>query len=197
MRAVNLLPRDEQPRSFEARRGVVFAGVGGTALVTVAFAMLLLSAGGTIAQEQKASDQLKAELASVPKPAAEQPDVQVDAAFAAEKGERISALSAALGGRIAWDGVLRQISQVLPGDVWLTSLATTDAAGAVPGAAPSILLTGSTYSQDGVARFLSRIAVLPVLTNVQLQTSTIDPVGTSTIVTFTIQADVKTAGATS
>ena len=29
MRAVNLLPRDEQPSSFAAKRGVVFGAVGG------------------------------------------------------------------------------------------------------------------------------------------------------------------------
>lgn len=201
MRAVNLLPRDEQPRSFEARRGVVFAGAGGTALVTVAFAMLLLAAGGTISQERQTRDQLQAELLSVPKPAAEQPDVQVDAALAVEKGRRVSALSAALGGRIAWDGVLRQISQVLPEDVWLTSLTTTGAdavpAAGAPTAVPSILLNGSTYSQDGVARFLARIAVLPVLENVRLQTSASDPVGATKVVQFTVLADVKIPGAPS
>ena len=34
----------------------------------------------------------------------------------------LGALSAALGGRIAWDRVLRQVSLVLPEDVWLTVL---------------------------------------------------------------------------
>ena len=29
MRAVNLLPREEQPRSFEAMRGVAFGAAGG------------------------------------------------------------------------------------------------------------------------------------------------------------------------
>lgn len=199
MRAVNLLPRDEQPRSFEARRGVVFAGAGGTALVTVAFAMLLIAAGGTISQNQQTRDQLRVELASVPKPAIEHPDVQIDAALAAEKSRRVSALSAALGGRIAWDRVLRQISQVLPEDVWLTTLSTSgsDAAPAAgaPAVVPGIVLNGSTYSQDGVARFLARIAVLPTLSNVRLQTSASDPAGASKVVLFTVLADVKTPGA--
>ena len=34
MRAVNLLPRDDGPKSFAASRGVVFGAAGGAALVT-------------------------------------------------------------------------------------------------------------------------------------------------------------------
>lgn len=199
MRAVNLLPRDEPTRSFEAKRGVVFAGGGGAALVTVAFTMLLLTAGGAITQQTEARDQLNAELQTIPKPVAEQTDTGADATLLAEKTKRIGALSAALGGRIAWDGVLRQISQVLPEDVWLTSLTTTsaDPTALVPTTGASIVLNGSTYSQDGVARFLSRIAVLPALSNVQLQTSATDEGGATPIVQFTVLATVKTPGASS
>jgi Tfp pilus assembly protein PilN len=193
MRAVNLLPRDEPARSFEAKRGVVFLGGGGAALVTVGLAALMIGAGGAIKQERQALDLVNAEILAVPKPAAEQPDAQDDSALAAEKAARITALSTALGGRVAWDGVLRQISQVLPDDVWLSGLTTT---GSDPTAgAASLTLNGSTYSQDGVARFLSRISVLPALANVQLQTSAVDPAASGGIVQFIIIAEVKAPGA--
>jgi Tfp pilus assembly protein PilN len=191
MRAVNLLPRDEPARSFEAKRGVVFLGAGGAAVVTAVLVTLMLGAGGSVKQERQALDLINAELLALPKAEGQgsEPD---DSALAAEKAARIGALSTALGGRIAWDGVLRQISQVLPEDVWLSGLATTGAA--APGGSAKLTLNGSTYSQDGVARFLSRISVLPALANVQLQTSAADPGATSRIVQFVIVADVKAPG---
>ena len=199
MRAVNLLPRDAPARSFEAKRGIVFLGAGGGALVTVVLATLILGASGSVAQERQTLDLINAELAAVPKPVATAPEgnPQDDAALLTEKSARVSALSTVLAGRIAWDEILRQVSQVLPEDVWLSSLTTTtggDPAAPTPAAAaPRLTLNGSTYSQDGVARFLSRISLLPVLANVQLQTSSSSSGNASPVVQFVIVADVKTA----
>jgi hypothetical protein len=192
MRAVNLLPRDEPTRSFEAKRGVVFLGAGGAAVVTVVLAALVLGAGGSVKQERQALDLINAELLALPQPAGPSGAPEDDSALAAEKAARTSALSTALGGRIAWDGVLRQISQVLPADVWLAGLTTTGEP--ATGGSAKLTLTGSTYSQDGVARFLSRISVLPALANVQLQTSAVDSGASSGIVQFVIVADVKAPG---
>lgn len=201
MRAVNILPRDAPKKSFEAKRGLAFGAAGGTAFVTVGLAALMLTAGGTVQERQLALHGLQAELASLP--IATDRDVSTDEALLAEKSARIAALSGALAGRIAWDRVLRQVSQVLPEDVWLTSLTTQSAAGAtstIPGAAagsPRVVLNGSTYSQSGVARFLTRLAVVPSLANVTLQASTAADAATGSgrVVTFTVVADVKPPGA--
>lgn len=189
MRAVNLLPRDAPIKSFEAKRGIVFLGGGGAALITVALATLIMGASGSASQERQALDLINAELLAVPKPAPATAQPQDNAALAAEKAARIASLSSALAGRIAWDEVLRQISQVLPEDVWLSALSTSAAVG---GAGSKLTLSGSTYSHNGVARFLSRISVLPALTNVQLQSST--AAGASGVVTFVVVADVKPPG---
>lgn len=194
MRAVNLLPRDEPTRSFEAKRGIVFLGGGGAALVTVVLATLILGAGGAAKQERQSLDLINAELAAVPKPDPGQSNPQDDTALVTEKSARISALSTVLAGRIAWDEILRQISQVLPEDVWLSTLVTASSTEPAGGGTPTLTLNGSTYSQDGVARFLSRITILPALDNVQLQTSSSSPDGTTSIVQFVIVADVKTSG---
>ena len=193
MRAVNLLPRDEPTRSFEAKRGVVFLGGGGAALLTVAIAALVLGASGAAKQERQALDVINAELLAVPKPVGQESETHDDADLAADKAGRIAALSIALDSRVAWDRVLRQISQVLPEDVWLSGLSTTAGDPTVGGPA-HLTLNGSTYSQDGVARFLSRISVLPALANVQLQTSAVDSGATAGIVQFIIVADVKAPG---
>jgi Tfp pilus assembly protein PilN len=198
MRAVNLLPRDEVPKSFQAKRGVAFGAGGGLALVTVALTALMLAASGKVSENQAAVDSNKAELAALPKPAGADKDVAADAALVGDLNQRSNALSAALATRVAWDSVLRQVSQVLPEDVWLTSLASAsaDASESDPnaGGANGVVLTGSTYAQSGVARLLSRLSVAPTLTNVRLQSSTVADAGTSQLVQFTILADVKPAG---
>jgi Tfp pilus assembly protein PilN len=201
MRAVNLLPRDDVPKSFEAKRGVVFGAAGGAALLSVGLTALMLGSSGAIGERQAAVDSLKAELAALPKTPGAAENAANDAALAAELSKRSTSLSTAIAGRVAWDSVLRQVSQVLPEDVWLTSLASTAPATSetdpAATAAIGVVISGSTYAQSGVARLLSRLAVAPTLSNVRLQSSTTAVAGSSKLVLFTIIADVKTAGGTS
>ena len=194
MRAVNLLPRDEAKRSFEAKRGVVFGGVGGAALATAVLASMMMSAGGSVRSKQDELDALRAQIAAIP--AVPVIDTSREDALAAEKGARVGALSAALSGRVAWDRVLRQVSLVLPEDVWLTNLsaAAPDATNAAA-VGSGFTLTGATYSQNGVARFLSRLAVIPDLANVRLQSSQSQLLNERELVQFTILADIRPPGA--
>ncbi len=198
MRAVNLLPRDEPKKSFEAGRGVFFGAAGGAALVTAGLTALMLGAGGTISEHQSNIDALTAELAAIPKSSGVAEQAAEDAVISSELSRRTSALSNVLTGRVAWDSVLRQISQVLPSDVWLTGLTSTEPEPSEtdPNASSAIGLTlsGATYAQSGVARLLSRLAVAPTLANVRLQSSIMTENGSSNLVQFTILADVKTAG---
>jgi Tfp pilus assembly protein PilN len=195
MRAVNLLPRDEAKRSFAAKRGVVFGGVGGAALATVVLGSMMMSAGGAANSKQEELDGLRAQIAAIP--TVPVIDTSREDALAAEKGARVGALSAALAGRVAWDRVLRQVSLVLPEDVWLTNLS---AAAPAPDATQAtavgsgFTLTGATYSQNGVARFLSRLGVIPDLANVRLQSSQSQLVNGRELVQFTILADVRAPG---
>lgn len=196
MRAVNLLPRDEPKKSFEASRGVVFGAVGGLALATAMLVSMTVSAGGAAKTKQAELDGIHAQIAAIPvAPVEEQSD---DSALVAEKGARIGALSAALANRVAWDRVLRNVSLVLPEDVWLTNLGATSGAaagGAAPAGSPGLTVTGSTYSQNGVARFLSRLSVIPELANVRLQSSQVALGDSGELVQFTILADVRPPGA--
>ena len=199
MRAVNLLPHDDTKRT--KTNVPMLVGVVGAVLVTGVLSMMFLSASSKVRDSQTQLDSLRAELALVP------PAVAPDTAqqgLAAEQKNRITAVSAALGRRVAWDRVLRNISLVLPNDVWLTVLTASSPASPAsaaafapppPGTAPNqFTITGFTYSQDSVARLLSRLQVLPDLTNVQLQASTLSALGTQTVVQFTIVANVR-AGA--
>jgi len=199
VRAVNLLPRDDRrQRGAEARRNnpLLVGGVAGTVLVTAILAAWFLTASAGVADNQKRRDAAQAELAATPVPT---PASSGASELGQEKSARIAALSSALAGRLAWDRVLRELSLVLPDDVWLESLsaqAPSGAAGAAGTAGAAFAINGTTYSHDGVARLLARLAVVPHLTGVQLQHSTLTPSETGRrLVEFTINATVKAAGA--
>jgi Tfp pilus assembly protein PilN len=199
MRAVNLLPRDDKRQRGGGRGNdpQLIGGIVGTVLVTAIVAAWFLTASGGVAKNQERLDAVSSELAATPVPKPSAPDASQ---LEQQKSARVAALSSALGGRLAWDRVLREISLVLPEDVWLTSLSAQapSAAPATAETAPAagFAINGKTYSHDGVARLLARLALVPHLSSVQLQSSTraISETGHA-VVEFSINATVKAAGA--
>src|SRR5919202_3114660 len=185
MRAINLLPRDDKRKSGpKPPNAILLTGIIGAVVVTALLCGLFLMAHGGVSSKQAELDGLQHELAAIPTPA--QGQVARSYALAADKQARITALNAALARRVAWDRVLREFAMILPDDVWLqkisgqpptlstsltgpTPAATTpSAAGAAasgvaapPNAATDgdvmFVVEGYTYSQDGVARLLSRL----------------------------------------
>jgi Tfp pilus assembly protein PilN len=196
VRAVNLLPRDDRRsrRPLQRENPVLIGGVAGTVLVTAVIAAWFLTASTGVADNQKRRDAAQAELAATPLPPPTSPD---SSGLEQEKGARIAALSSALGGRLAWDRLLREFSLVLPDDVWLSSLSAQAPAGTPAGTSTAAFtISGKTYSHDGVARLLARLAIVPHLTGVQLQHSSVEPGETGQkVVEFSINATVKAAGA--
>lgn len=192
MRAVNLLPRDDRRQKGPSQREnpVLIGGVAGTVLVTAIIAAWFLTASAGVADNQKRRDAAQAELAATPVPPPTQPG---SSALEQEKAARVTALSTALGSRLAWDRLLREFSLVLPEDVWLTQLSAQAPGGS---AAAGFSISGKTYSHDGVARLLARLAIVPHLSAVQLQHSSTEQSETGRkVVEFQINATVKGAGA--
>lgn len=222
MRAVNLLPREDSGR----RRKRMTAGFQ-LALVSPFVVGSLLAAGYLLASSKLNDNKvtlnaLRAELAAIPAPA-ESP--QTNAQLALQRDQRVAALGTALQARVGWDRILREISSVLPSDVWLTGLEATSPEAApvvapppsttttttttaatttttpapaapVPGIAP-LTISGYTYSQEGVARFLGRLSLIPELQNVRLVSSTQTLVTGRFVFQFSIQADVPAEAPTS
>jgi len=118
--------------------------------------------------------------------------------LAGEQSARLGALTTAMTSRVSWDRIFREFSLVLPDDVWLTSLSAkspispaTNASSTGGSTVPSMFtIQGRTYSHDGVARLLSRLQIVPDLTNVQLISATRSKVGNQPVVEFTIAADI-------
>ena len=202
MRAINLLPRDDARRRPQRPQWVVIVPVIVAVVLSGALSILFLNASSKVKDKQGQLMQLQDELAAIPTP--DTSKVRTQTALATDKQTRVQALNAALSRRVAWDRVFRELSLVLPDDVWLSTLsakAPTSSSVATPTAAPTgavaateFTLDGYTYSHAAVARLLSRLSVLPDLVNVQLQQSTLTKVGTAQVVHFVIAADVRTPG---
>jgi Tfp pilus assembly protein PilN len=210
MRAVNLMPREVANAKSSRLSPPVL-----TALIVGLIVVLVLGVGfvrgsAKVAHKRTALDAARAELSLIPAP------VAADAAsstLAFERLQRIASLQGALNGRVSWDRVLREISLVLPDDVWLTGLTlqTPVVAAPVPTtgsttpapvvatqtAAPTdFTMSGKAYTHVGVARLLKRLALIPDLANVTLGHSTRFLAGNREAVEFSITAAVRIPGGT-
>src|SRR3954462_9106526 len=81
---------------------------------------MFMMGSGKIAAQQRKLDDLNRTYQALPPPPPGPSAVQQQ--LAGEESARVSALSTALGSRVAWDRVSREFSLVLPDDVWLTTL---------------------------------------------------------------------------
>lgn len=202
MRAVNLLPKEAQKAAANRPWGPIL--VGGLLLTSAAFASYSLhsSAAQNVSDKQSELAQVKGR--TVAKAPLVTPAQQ---AVAQQESPRISALDAAIKNRVAWDALLRDLSQIIPQDVHLGSLtlsAPVKSAGASTAtASTNLTMIGTTTCQEAVARLLVRLQLLPSLSNVTLQSSTgtASPPGTTaattpgggctvTPVSFTIVAQI-------
>lgn len=199
MRAVNLLPKDVGKPQRRTPDPLLLVGGGGGFVVVVALAAATVMASGTLVEKRDAVADAELRLQLLPEPPA--PPSPADQGLATEQQGRGAALTSALSTRVSWDRILRRFSLVLPEDVWLTSLAATAPGGAgaaVAGTGPSgFTIVGYTYSHDAVARLLSRLAVVPDLTDVQLRNSALTELAGRKVVEFSIVADVRAEGASS
>jgi Tfp pilus assembly protein PilN len=208
MRAVNLLVQERAKRRAPSK--VALAGVASSGAVLMLLGAGYVNAHSTVQRRQIALDAVNAELAALPplKPTA---TPNVDAKLVAEKAGRLSVLSSALSTRVRWDRLFRELSIVLPADVWLDTLDATaptaataspvvaaapPAAGAAaPAPATTFSIVGHTYNHDGVARLLIRLQLVPDLDGVQLVSTQTTGAGGTKSVQFTISATVKAPGA--
>jgi Tfp pilus assembly protein PilN len=211
MRAVNLLPADAiRSRRWGAgvgdreasKRVLLTAGIV-AAVFAAALAAAFVHAHSSVADKQETLSGLEQQVATAQAKAA-----AVQAARAKAEARRV-AVTDVNSKRITWEQVLRDLSRVLPGNVWLQNLqaqsptptvgastAATSSAVASTGTTPTaFVVTGFTSSQKGVARVMDRLSVLPWLSDVSLQQSTrADTATGGKAVQFTIGANLGSTG---
>jgi len=188
MRAVNLLPKELQnAKSIRHEDPAVVVGSALGVIVMIALGSAFFVAHGKAGANQVQLTQARLQLAQLseqkhPKPKPVTPSAPITPivpppAVTGQEASWLSAVSTNLSQRIAWDRVLREVSLVVPDDVTLTQLTMTaptpasEAASASPGATTSsqgFVIQGTAFSYDSVARLLSRLALVPDLSEVNL-----------------------------
>lgn len=189
---------------------------GGVAAVVVLFlASFYVYERSVVSSKQNALASQQAQLAAI------QTRAQIVQNAETQVAARMLVVNSVIGGRMVWDSSLGDLARVLPGGVQLTALqaaapvaappvtpvapttadtssssSSTTAAAVVAPVAPvaptvSFTIAGTAPSHVRVALILDRLALLPWLSNVSLQTSTRLPTGA---VQFTVTATVQTNG---
>jgi Tfp pilus assembly protein PilN len=178
MRAVNLMPGDDRAaRALRAAGsgGIDYALLGGLAVIVV-LAGLWATANKQISSRQAKADAVTAEAVAAEGRTAKSAPYESFAALADARLATVTSLSAT---RFDWDHSLRELSRVLPDDVWLTSLdgksgATSSAAPSTTASAapaPTFEFVGCTGSQGDVARLMARLRSVDGVRDVSLKSS--------------------------
>jgi Tfp pilus assembly protein PilN len=207
MRAVNLLPKEFAARkSLREEDPAVVVGSALAVVVLIALGASFLVAQSKANTQQKRLTAARLELGkfsqkSNPTPPVKKPAVPITPivpppSIVGQEAVWLASVTSTLSQRIAWDRVLREVSLVMPDDVTLSSLTMT--APATPGAIPTgpaasaqgFVIAGSAFSYPSVARLLSRLGLVPDLSNVTLTSTTSS---SKTGVDFAITAAVKGA----
>jgi Tfp pilus assembly protein PilN len=209
MRAVNLLPASPaRRRSWGAAEGgqdnkrVLRAAAISAGVLTAALGAAFFHAHHAVSNNETELANLEQSVA-----AAEAAAAPIRAARADAQARR-TAVTSVTARRITWEQVLRDLSRVLPANVWFKTLqaqsptpsgavstaatSTTATSGTTPTA---FVVTGFTGSQRSVARVIDRLAVLPWLSDVSLQQSARTDTGRGgKAVQFMIGANLRSTG---
>jgi Tfp pilus assembly protein PilN len=208
MRAFNLMPKDAASGAESKRVNPARLAIAVAALVVFALlGSMFLIANARVADKQAELNDLKGQLAALDIPAQEPAAVPSDPSLIAERDARTQALSSALSSRVQWDRFLRDISLVLPDDVWLTTMISSGGTPPVneDGSGPTveqleasksvIELNGFSRSAESVATFLSRVQSMPQVESATLVNATATTLSGQKLVQFTISATLKPPGA--
>jgi Tfp pilus assembly protein PilN len=199
MKRMNLLPPEARAKASR-ERGLLYAILVLVAVVVV-LGLVYVQQNGQVNDKQGQLDQLNAEVRTVQAQAAAlKPYADIQAARTAMTTTAQSIYAA----RVPWSTVLEEVSLVIPENVRLQSLACTVPAAMLPGAAPAaagaavaastdVTFTGTTYTHKDVAEFMTRLGLIPQLSNIQLTTSTGSTTTTAApaTVTFTVTASLR------
>lgn len=178
MRAANLMPGDDRmARSARAvdPGGVAYILLGGLAAL-VALAALWATSNKQLGDSRAKLDRVNAEATVAEARVAKAAPYEQFAALARDRVATVTSLSAT---RFDWAHGLREVSRVLPDDVWLTSVnGTSGAKDAAPSPnsnvapAPIFELLGCTRNQAKVARLMARLRAVDGVRDVELKDST-------------------------
>jgi len=198
MKRINLLPPEQRVKASR-ERGLLWAILLLVAVVVV-LGLVYVWESNQVDNKQAELDQLSAQVAEV------QAQVVALQPYAEIQATRTAMSNAAKGiydARVSWSTILQEISLVIPENVRLQTLAgvvpatmlpgAAAPAGGVPATTPDVTFSGNTYTHRDVAEFMTRLGLIPQLTNIQLSSSTGAAVTDTTqaTVSFTVTASLR------
>lgn len=184
MRPVNLIPLEQRHGSQSPLRTgpLPYLFMGGLVALLVGVALLVVT-GNQISERNSEIVTLRQEDAAAQKQAEElAPYVQL-AQLRQQRTETVNGLA---DSRFDWERVMRELSKILPPDVWLTNLNASASPEAAPGsstessgasslrsaiAGPALEINGCANGQDGVAGFVTALKQIDGVTRVGVQSS--------------------------
>lgn len=190
MRPVNLIPPDQRFGSQSPLRTgpLPYIVLGGLVALLVGVAVLVTT-GNEISERKDEIVTLKRE-DSVAQERAEKLAAYVQ--LAEMRQQRVETISSLADSRFDWERVMRELSKILPSDVWLTSLdasASPESAGGSEGssgggmrgsiAGPALEISGCAKGQEGVAGFVTALKEIDGVTRVGVESSALPSEGSS------------------
>jgi len=183
MRPVNLIPpEDRRGDQAPLRTGpLAYIVLGALVAVLVGVTALVLT-GNQISESKDEVASLEREDAAA---AARASRLASYTQFRSLSEQRVATVTSLADSRFDWERVMRELSLILPSNVWLTNLAGTAAAGVgVSGessssgsglragiAGPALELTGCAAGQAAVAGFITALKDIDGVTRVGVQSS--------------------------
>ena len=183
MRPVDLIPAEQRQGAHAPMRTgpIPYILVGGLAAILVAVALLILS-GNQVSEREGELAELKSENA-VAKERAE--GLVAYTQFQTLHEQRLLTIASLADSRFDWERVMRELSLILPSDVWLTTLEASassgsgadsgggsgggDLRGLIPG--PALQLSGCATGQEAVAGFVTALKDIDGVTRVGVESS--------------------------
>ncbi len=186
MRPVNLIPLEQRHGSQSPLRTgpLPYLLLGGLVALLIGVALLVVT-GNQISERNSEIVTLKQEDAAAQKQAEElAPYIQL-AQLRQQRTETVNSLA---DSRFDWERVMRELSKILPSDVWLTKLNASASPEANSGssssnessgasalrssiAGPALEINGCATGQDGVAGFVTALKEIDGVTRVGVQSS--------------------------
>ena len=203
MRAVNLLPKDAERARRTTPDPALLIGVAGLAIVLAALFSMYLNASQKVQDKKNEHAQAQQELKVLTEHNPPPKVLPVQEKLASLESERISAVSNALSYRVPWSNILGQIALIMPSGVKLTALTATTPVSANTQFSPAggasaktnLSITGWAFSQESAFLLVTRLKILPPLTNVTLDSSSINAAVLPITWNFSISAQIKAPGA--
>jgi Tfp pilus assembly protein PilN len=199
MKRINLLPPEERAKA-RRERGLMYVVIGLVALIAI-LGVVYLWQNNQVGDKEDEAARLEADIAAVQTEAAA---LQQYAVLQTKRTEMTTTAKAIDAARVPWSTVFEEISLVIPENVRLQSLTCAVPASMLPGAAAApevagtplaadITFTGQTYEHKDVAEFMTRLGLMPQLSNIQLTSSTKAAATdtTQSLTTFTVTASLR------